>query len=151
MAKYAIAGAQNTLTTTYKSAISGVSSSTVRRQKIFDLLIGAGGTPADNILQWDISRVTAAGTNTAVTPVPLDPADAAALTTAGQNHTVEPTVTASTSLFNEYVNQRTAYRWMAVPGAELVFPATSAAGWTFRALSPGYTNSAGGTVYIEEQ
>jgi hypothetical protein len=151
MAKYAIAGTQATVSSGYKTAILASSSATLRRGKLFDLLIGAGGTPADNILQFDISRTTANGTMTAVTPVPLDPADAAAAMTGGQNHTVEPTVTASTSVFNEFVNQRTAYRWMAVPGAELVYPATSAAGFALRVLSPGYTGGAGGTLYVEEQ
>ena len=33
-----------------------------------DLLIGTNGTPADNYLQWDVSRMTAVGTATSVTP-----------------------------------------------------------------------------------
>jgi hypothetical protein len=104
---------------------------------VFDVLIGTNGTPADNYLQWDISRITAAGTSTSVTPQALDPADAAALGLAGNNHTVEPTVTAGSSLLNVGVNQRASYRWVAAPGSELVFPALNANGLALRTLSGG--------------
>jgi len=153
MAKYAITGAQATVSGSYKSVLSVVASSATqaRRGKVFDVLIGTNGTPADNYLQWDISRVTAAGTSTSVTPQALDPADAAALGLAGNNHTVEPTVTAGSSLLNVGVNQRASYRWVAAPGSELVFPALNANGLALRTLSGGYTGSATGDFMYEEQ
>ncbi|MBV8445393.1 MAG: hypothetical protein JOZ92_05690, partial [Candidatus Dormibacteraeota bacterium] len=106
----------------------------------------------DNYLQWDISRVTALGAGgTAVTPVALDPADVAALGTAQNNFTSEPTVTANSSLFNVGVNQRASYRWVAAPGSELLFPATANNGLALRTLSGGYTGSATGDFMYEEQ
>ena len=65
MAKYAITGTQSTVSGSYKSVLSiAATSGSLRRGKVYDLLIGTNGTPADNYLQWDISRMTAAGTAT---------------------------------------------------------------------------------------
>jgi len=86
MAKYAITGTQSTVSGSYKTVLDVFATSgSLRRGKVYDLLIGTNGTPADNYLQWDISRLTADGTGTAVTPNPLDPADVAALATAKNN------------------------------------------------------------------
>ena len=153
MAKYAITGSQSTVSGSYKTVLS-INASNVtqlRRGKVYDVLIGTNGTPADNYLQWDISRMTAAGTATAVTPNQLDPADSAALGVANNNYTAEPTVTANSSLFNVGVNQRASYRWVAAPGSELVFPATNLNGLVLRTLSGGYTGSATGDFMYEEQ
>jgi hypothetical protein len=152
MAKYAITGTQSTVSGSYKSILSiAATSGSLRRGKVYDLLIGTNGTPADNYLQWDISRMTAAGTATSVTPQALDPADVAALGSANNNYTAEPTITAGSSLLNVGVNQRASYRWVAAPGSELVFPATAANGLALRTLSGGYTGSATGDWMYEEQ
>ncbi len=152
MAKYAITGAQAAVSGSYKTVLGVFATSgSLRRGKVFDVLIGTNGTPADNYLQWDISRMTADGTGSAVTPNPLDPADVAALATAKSNYTAEPTITASSSLFNVGVNQRASYRWVAAPGSELLFPAAAGNGLALRALSGGYTGSATGDFMYEEQ
>jgi hypothetical protein len=152
MAKYAITGTQATVSGSYKSVLSiAATTGALRRGKVFDLLIGTNGTPADNYLQWDISRMTAVGTATSVTPQALDPADTAALGTAANNYTAEPTITANSSLLNVGVNQRASYRWVAAPGSELVFPATANNGLALRTLSGGYTGSATGDYMYEEQ
>ena len=152
MAKYAITGALASVAGSYKTVIDVFAGATPRRGKVYDVLIGTNGTPADNYLQWDISRMTADGTGgSSITPNPLDPADAAALATAKQGYTAEPTVTANSSLFNVGVNQRASYRWVAAPGSELVFPATANNGLALRTLSGGYTSSATGDFMYEEQ
>jgi hypothetical protein len=152
MAKYAITGQQAAVSGSYKTVLDVFATSgALRRGKVFDVLIGTNGTPADNFLQWDISRMTADGTGTAVTPNPLDPADVAALATAKNNYSAEPTITANSSLFNVGVNQRASYRWVAAPGSELLFPAVAGNGLALRALSGGYTGSATGGVMYEEQ
>jgi len=152
MAKYAITGAQAAVSGSYKTVLDVFATSgSLRRGKVFDVLIGTNGTPADNYLQWDISRMTADGTGSAVTPNPLDPADVAALATAKSNYTAEPTIAANSSLFNVGVNQRASYRWVAAPGSELLFPAVAGNGLALRALSGGYTGSATGGFMYEEQ
>lgn len=156
MAKYStsntLTGTQQNLSSSFKSLTSVVSSSaTVRRQKVFDILVGTDGTPADQTITYDLSRQTSTGTGTAATPTALDPADAAALTNSWVNFTAEPTITATSSVFSIAVNQRASYRWVAAPGSELISPATSLNGFALRAKSPGYTSTAVGTLLFEEQ
>lgn len=156
MANYALsnvnAGSLQAVSSSYKSLVGiAATSGALRRGKVFDILIGTTGTPADNPMQWDMSRMTVAGTGTALTPVSLDPADVAALSTGTSNYTVEPTVTANSSVFNVGVNQRASYRWVAAPGSELVYPATAANGFAGRVLSSGYTGNATMTALFQEQ
>ena len=155
MANYAIGndmgGTQQALTSTYKTLLSVFAGSTARRAKMYDLLIGTNGTPADNYMEFDVSRMTADGTGTAITPNALDPADAAALATSKANYTAEPTVTASSSTFYVGINQRASYRWIAAPGSELVFPATANNGFVVRTRSGGYTGTATAKALVQEQ
>lgn len=100
----------------------------MRRFRVYFMQLGAEGDAADNEFLWTLQRCTTAGTRTSVTPIPLDMADAAAATTAGENHSAEPTYTANEILLNVPLNQRATYQWMAPPGGELVVPATANAG-----------------------
>lgn len=157
MAKYAasnlLGGTQQSMAATYKTLLSlnAASGTALRRLKVYDLLIGTDGTPADNAMNWDVSRMTAAGTATAMTPNPLDPADGAALTVANANYTIEPTVTANSQLFGVGINQRASHRWVAAPGSEIVVPAVNLAGLVIRAKSAGYTQTATTMALFEEQ
>ena len=158
MANYSIdnllGGTQQATSSTYKTQISITASSTtaVRRIKLYDILIGTNGTPADNYIEWDVSRQTAAGSGgTTATAVPLDSADAAALTVCYIDPTSEPTVTANSSMFYVGVNQRASYRWVAAPGSEIVGPATNLAGMAGRGRSGGYTGTLTMTFLFQEQ
>lgn len=147
------AGTQQAVAATYKTLLSLTASSgtALRRFKIYDVLMGTNGTPADNFMEYDISRQTVAGTGTTTTSNALDPADTAALTVGLSNLTVEPTVTAASSVFYVGVNQRASYRWVAAPGSELVAPATNLAGFAFRTRSGGYNGTATVTEMFQEQ
>lgn len=153
MARYHCAFSHGSVSTSFKTAgHPRAPASGMRRLKLSDWFLGAGGTPADNALEWSFDRTTANGTDgSTVTPVPLDPADAAAVFTFGQGVTAEPTVTASTTLWHLYKNQRASYRAFLAPGNELVVPATANAGMALRVLSASYTGAAGGGIYIDEQ
>jgi len=160
MANYAITngstsggGTQQATTTTYLGALIGVTSSgtTPRRIKVYDVLIGTNGTPADNFIEWDISRVTVASTATFLAAQPLDSADAAALTNCTVNSSSFGTITSGSNLFYVGVNQRASYRWVAAPGSELVAPAVSANGFQLRSRSGGYTGTCTGTILFQEQ
>lgn len=156
MANYAISnvlgGTQQAVSSSFKTLVSVTSSSATqaRRGQIYDVLIGTNGVPADNYMTWDISRQTAAGTATSVTPNALNPADAAMLGVSTANSTVEPTITSNSSVFYVGVNQRASYRWVAAPGSELVYPATTANGFALRVLSGAYTGTATGQLYVTE-
>ncbi|HEV2956690.1 MAG TPA: hypothetical protein VGX95_11275 [Xanthobacteraceae bacterium] len=157
MAKYAIGndlgGSQQAIAASYKTLVSMFATSgSARRGKMYDILIGTNGTPADNYLEWDVSRMTADGTGSVITPNALDPADAAALGTAKANYTVESgSITANSSLFYVGVNQRASYRWVAAPGSELVYPALANNGLVGRARSGSYTGTATFKALVEEQ
>ncbi len=147
MAKYSAAMTRTASTTASLGTIT--SSATVRRVKIFDMTLGSQASPADNVFQYVMTRCTNAGTNSAVTPAPLDPADAAALTVVGQLNTVEPTGN-TPAVFTLELNQRATFRWVAAPGAEIVTPATSGSGVGIQ--TPTATAVAiTAQIYFEEQ
>lgn len=159
MAKYSITngstsggGTQQSMTTTYVGALLGLTGANAapRRIKLYDILIGTNGTPADNFIEWDVSRITVASTATSVTPPPLDQADAVSVTTTTVNSSQGGTISVP-NLWYVGVNQRASYRWVAAPGGELVSPATSSAGFQLRTRSGGYTGTATGTFHFEEQ
>lgn len=140
----------------YKSQIIVYASSgtqALRRGKIYDVLFGTNGTPADNYMQYDISRSTTTPTSGTATGInPLDTADSSAAALAIINlASGEPTVTSSSSLLNVGVNQRASYRWVAAPGSELVYPATAANGLALRSLSGGYTGTVAAAIMLTEQ
>lgn len=138
-------GTAQNLSSTYKTILSLTAQTTgLRRAFLYELTVGLDGPPnaTDCAVDWDVSRCTTVGTGTAVTPNPLDSADAAATTVATANMTVEPTVTAASNLWNLGANQRASYDWKANPGSELVVPATNVNGIVVRAKSATYASTA---------
>lgn len=132
--RYSVAGQDtNTASTTQ----IGVTSASTVRPRIYDIICGSDATPADNSAEYNLQRYTAAGTSTAFTPVALDPADPAALASAGVNHSVEPTYTASAIVLEWAQNQRATFRWVAAPGGEIVLPATAANGAGIQTITVG--------------
>lgn len=151
MGRYTAEGKQATLTTNFKTALSlRCPNSGFRRFRLYDLTVGIPTAPADNAIIGQIVRTTANGTDTAVTPLPLDPADVACVTTAGQNNTAEPTVTAGTPLLYVPFNQRATYRWVASPRGEIVVPAIASNGLAIQFESPAYVSEADASAAFEE-
>lgn len=135
-----------------------VSVATVR-PKIYEWCVGSRASPSDNAATYGFKRFTTAGTVTAFSPTPLDPADPPALcigtggassTNTGVNTTVEPTYTANTTLAEMSVNLRTQYRWVANPGKELVAPATAASGLGLFVFGVVSAYNVEFTIYFEE-
>lgn len=102
----------------------------MRRIKIYDWTVGSDAAPGDTALTWRALRTSTAGTSSAVTPSPLDLADAACVSVAGQAFTVNPTL--GVVLMDIPLNQRASFRWVAAPGSELVVPAVANAGIGFQ-------------------
>lgn len=146
--KYSVTGSR-AVSSSLKTVLGLTSAATVR-PRIYDVLFGTSGTPADNALNWLLQRFTAAGTSSAATPVNLDPADPSALASGGQNHTVEPTYTAGAVLLDIDANQRSTQRWVASPGSEFVLPATAANGAGMQTTHASYTGNVDMTVLYEE-
>ena len=116
--------------------IMGVTASASVRPQVIYMAFGAGDAVADATGIFQVRRSTAAGTSTAVTPKPLDPADIAAVATSGENHSVEPTYTAAEELWQMGMNQRNSCQWWAYDAdARIVIPATAANGIGLKTLS----------------
>jgi hypothetical protein len=155
MAKFSVnndmGGTKQAMAAAYKTLVAiTAATATLTRGKIGDVLFGTPGTPADNAMEWDISRQTAAGTSTAATPASLGPFDRASGMVAAVNFTAEGTITAGSSMLYIPTNQRASYRWSANPGYELEIPNTNLAGFAIRGRSATYTGTAGVQAYHEE-
>jgi hypothetical protein len=145
-------GTLQAITSTYKTLVAATAVTAGRRAKIYDVLFGTLGTPADQTYEFDISKQTAAGTSTALTPVALDSADSSAASTVGSgNFTAEGTITASSSVLYVGINQRASYRWVSAPGSEIVVPVTNVAGFALRtrSVSGGTATATGQFLFVE--
>lgn len=148
-----IGGVPQAMGASYKTLISlTAQTARLRRFRIYEIIIGTTGAPADNYMEYDVSLQTAAGTATIVTPNALDPADA---TTAGTlavvNGTAEGTITAASSVFYAAMNQRATLIWKAQsPDEMLIAPAVNLVGFAIRARSGGYTGTVGVSVRFME-
>ena len=162
------------ISATYKSIVvvanstanPGITYPSIRRGKIYDLLIGQAAVPADNYYEWDVCRCTYAA-STAITTggilslssvsstFALDGADLNLAATATVNSTVETYLTTPQELWYIAINQRASYRWVAAPGSEMVYPANSSAtspnGAALRARSSAGTGAVSATLYFQEQ
>lgn len=141
MRRYSINGQD---TNTDETTILGLTSAATIRPHIYDIMCNAYGTPNDYQAKYVLNRYTAAGTvGAAKTPQALDPADPASLASAGDAHSVEPTYTANAELLVIGRNMRHPYRWVALPGREIVLPATAAngAGVLVKEVSTAWTDN----------
>ncbi len=153
MPKFIVPGNQATLAATYKTgALIHATTGALARAAVTELMMGPAAVPhaTDCSIQWDLSKITAAGTSTAFTPNPADNL-ATALATAGINSSAEPTVTANSSRFNVGANQRSAIRWFAANiDDELWIPATANNGLALRALSTNFAALAAMQINFRE-
>ena len=121
--------ARGTQTTAAKTALILLGTTAVRPrvQRIKGTNVGA--VTVDSQIELQVSRVTTAGTSTAVTPAPTDPNDPAATFVAVSNASAEPTYTANTLLTDLAYNPRGQDVWQAYDrAAEIIIPATANAG-----------------------
>ena len=152
MAKYSIDGQDtNTAATTILQFNSDATRP--RRAKVAYLTLGSDATPADNAAEYNLQRFTVVGaTTTAVTPRPLDPADAATEMDAHEASNIEPTYTADLVMLNFMANQRATFQWYAAPGYEIVVPATASNGLGLLSVTvAGSAVNTGCTIHFEEQ
>lgn len=150
MPKYSVA-LTRTLSTTLPIGSITADASAPRRMKVFRLLFGVSGAPADTALRLTLQRCTAAGTSTAVTPQLIDPADTvAAVNDAGENHTVDATRTAGALPLDTGLHTRAPFQLFLGPGYEIVTPATASNGLALMTLTAGTLVAANATIHYEE-
>lgn len=146
--KYSAFGSDsNTVSTT----IMSINATTTARPVVYDVIVGAEGTPADNAATYALRRFTTSnGTGTAVTPNALDPGNPAAVTAVSAIHTAEPTYTAGANTLKFSLNMRATFRWVAAPGGEIILPATAQAGVGLLADQVSSAFSATAMIHFEE-
>ena len=114
----------------------------MRRAWLYDFVFGSAAAAADNTFEFEVNRTTTAATGTAVTPNPLDLADAACVTLAKSNNTVQGTNTGGSVPLSASLNQRATFRWLAPPDGKLIIPATANAGFSINTpTSTGLTDA----------
>lgn len=138
--RYSVDGEQNIASAA--DTCLGITGSTAVEPGVYFLTVGCEDTPADASIYWYLGRTTAAGTATAVTPQNLGPGTTASTTTAGENHTAEPTYTANAILLRLALNQRATHTIVLDPDGALYVPATANNGLGL------YPNHASSTVLV---
>lgn len=136
--RYAATGKQTPNTTSYKTILQLTGAATFRAQ-IYDLMFSTEGTPADNDVTYGCQRTTADGSDTAVTPEPLDPADPSSKMTCGEDASSEPTEESTIPILEVGVHQRGTFRWVAAPGGEMIIAAVTANGIATQSKSSAFT------------
>jgi hypothetical protein len=154
--------AQNATTATYASIIAVAASSGgmvgppvvagLRRGKLYDILVGTTGTPADQSFEFEVIRATVGTTLTWVGSISsvssglaLDVADVGCSAFVVTNSSAQTNIAATGVTWYVGINQRASYRWVAAPGSEMVYPAVSS-GTGNNGLSLGVRSVSGGTV-----
>lgn len=130
MPRYAGTGSMTSAAGTSRAVLTG---SAAVRPKLYDFTISqTSATPADNVNEYQLQRVTTTGTTTSVTLVAgsgLDPATTGTpVATIGINATIEPTYTTNAILYRFSHNMRATFRWIAGPLGEMVLAATASNG-----------------------
>ena len=133
---------------TVSSAI--ITGGTTVRFCLYEIVVGFSSAPADNAIVYKAQRSTAAGTSSSYTPVPLDSADAVAISAAGTVVTGEPTYTSNKVVWHYALNQRATARWISDPDGPIVSPATSNNGVGIYPVSGSATPTADGSCYFYE-
>lgn len=147
MPSYSVDGSQNAAANT---TILGIVRGAAKRGRLYYVNVGSAATPADQANNLEVIRFTAAGTATSVTPQALDPAEGAAVATAGEDHSAEPTYTAGATLLKLSVNSRANFQWYANPGKELVYPDTATNGLGLRFILATGTQLHEATLHFDE-
>lgn len=150
MARYTTRGLGQTSNNVLASHGVIASNATPRRFKVLDMMFGSGASPNDGTFYLTLLRsTTAAGTSTGANPNPVDPADAAAISTAGVTFTVNPTL--SVAIWDQGFNQRSTLRWFAAPGEEFTCAAVQFNGFVVQPLAPSPTAlNIVGSICIDE-
>lgn len=132
--RYAQTGQLTSAASTTRASF--IATATCRPKTNFIMLAAVNATPADNVDEYNVKRISAIGSLavTSRTPTPLDSADpnpgliagGAALT--GINATGEPTYTASSELLWFSHNMHSVFTWYAPDGGEIVQAASATTG-----------------------
>ena len=124
---------------------------TTVRGEIYDLLFGHVGVAGDNVIKWEVGRVTTTlSTGTVVAPVNLDDDGVAALSAVDDDLTTIAGEVAASQMLEVVLNQRATFRWVAAPGGEIRNVAVATSGVMCLPSSAGYTAESNSTLHWKE-
>jgi hypothetical protein len=150
--KYGAAGAAGAASTTAATAgllkVDNPASTTMAAAKIYEWSVGPAANSADETYGVRMKRQSTAGTWTAVTPSPLDAKAGASVTTSGRASTAAGT--AGVALGEWGYHMRGGYRWVAVPGGELVVPLVFSNGILLEYFFAQGTSVQNATIHFDE-
>ncbi len=147
--RYAQTGTEAAVSASLQTVL-GITGDANVRGRLYDFTVSQSGTPEDSTVNWTVMRYTVAPTGSAVTPTALDDGAPAAQLVAVEDAGTTGTHTAGSEMFDQDINERAAYRWVAAPGGELVIPANATNGMGIRTTSGAYTGTADATAHHEE-
>ena len=147
---FAAVGDQDT-STAFLTALE-IEGSANHRPAIIYVSFSCGDDAIDFQINWQIQRLTAVGTTTDITPTPLggEITAVAAITNAGSNATIEPTLTANEFLMDINVNTRSFQQWYAQPGREMYTEQAAGNGLAVGTLHASSTAAVVTTVHFVE-
>lgn len=119
--------------------VGSLEGSTSRRGRLAYMSGGSSAAPADTNIVFEIQRSTTTPTGTSVTPNAFDPADVAATCVVKENLTVQGSNTSGALLLSLPCNAKASVQWYALPGGEIVVPATASTGVHFNTPVAGST------------
>lgn len=150
--RYVGFGASTTTVTTAASAAIFVlynpASATMAAAKMYEWAIGPNANSADNTYGITLQRISTAPTSTAVTPSPLDAKAGASVTLAGINQTVAGTLGVKLGQWGYHM--RGGYRWVSIPGGELVVPLVFSNGLAMNYIFAQGTDAQNAEWYFDE-
>lgn len=122
--RYGVFGAAGAASITAATAgimkVDNPAASTMAAAKIYEWTIGPAANSADETYGVQMKRQSTAGTWTAVTPSPFDAKASASVTAAGRVSTAAGTAGVVLGTYGYHL--RGGYRWVSIPGGELVVP-----------------------------
>ena len=150
--RYSSFGAAGAASTTAATAgimkVDNPAASTMAAAKLYEWCVGPAANSADETYGVQMKRQSTAGTWTAVTASPLDPKASAAVTTAGRASTAAGT--AGVVLGTWGYHMRGGYRWVSIPGGELVNPLTFSNGMLLEYYFAQGTSVQDATLFFDE-
>ena len=124
---------------------------TIRSWLYYFAVSTRAGAMADQVQTAQLQRTTVQGTEGAgVVPAPLDFDAPAAISDGGEDHSVEPTFTSATEMFEQDIHVRNTVQVQLQPDGHISVPAVAAAGITMRSFSTNYAGGGACTMYYRE-
>lgn len=142
-------GLNTTAGTTQNVIVYNPAASTMAAAKVYEFSVGPAANSADNTYQIRALRTSTTGTFTnTITPSPLD-AKAGASVTLTKN-TSSAAATGGVELGRWGFHMRGGYRWVAIPGGELVVPLVFSNGITWDTTFAQGSDVCNWSVFFDE-